>query len=259
MPDGSYPIRDIGDLRNAIRSYGRAKKEDKPKVRRHIIKRARGLNRPDLIPDSWAKAMSASAKMQLRREEPNTELVEDALLALTASLKYRRPFEESRHPRDEHGRFRKVLFRLKKDLEQKTGTKEAIEKIEEAEDAEERGDDAGAQAAAEEVIKLVDDLADGTMDADDQEMLRLGGASLGEVLARLPLPQGQVASKMKFTDLPLELRDLVEDLVDRAAAKLDAEKFQEVAGPLKTYMAGGDYMDTDEVQSHLNRILRFLV
>ncbi len=54
MPDGSYPIRDIGDLKNAIQAFGRAK--NKPAVKRHIKKRAKSLGRTDLIPDNWKKS-----------------------------------------------------------------------------------------------------------------------------------------------------------------------------------------------------------
>lgn len=51
MPDGSYPIRNRSDLRNAIASYGRAK--NKPAVKAWIISRAKDLDCEDLIPDSW--------------------------------------------------------------------------------------------------------------------------------------------------------------------------------------------------------------
>ena len=58
LPDGSYPIRNEDDLRNAIQSVGRAKEGDRAKVRAHIMKRARALKRPDLIPDDWKKGKS---------------------------------------------------------------------------------------------------------------------------------------------------------------------------------------------------------
>lgn len=51
MPDGSYPIVTVIDLRNAIKSYGRAK--NKMAVKAHIKKRARALGRPDLVPYGW--------------------------------------------------------------------------------------------------------------------------------------------------------------------------------------------------------------
>lgn len=57
LPDGSFPIKNESDLKNAISAYGRAK--DKDTARKHIQKRARALNRADLIPDSW-KELSAN-------------------------------------------------------------------------------------------------------------------------------------------------------------------------------------------------------
>lgn len=51
LPDGSFPIVTVGDLRNAIQALGRA--SDKDKARRHIIKRARALRKTDMLPDDW--------------------------------------------------------------------------------------------------------------------------------------------------------------------------------------------------------------
>ena len=56
LPDGSFPIRNLVDLRNAVRAYGRAKVGSRAKVRRHIVKRARALDRPDLVPENWKEA-----------------------------------------------------------------------------------------------------------------------------------------------------------------------------------------------------------
>ena len=86
LPDGSYPIRNESDLKNAIQAYGRSKKSDRAKVRRHIIKRARGLGKSEVIPEEWKTASSmaedsadlraqvASAKAAL--EANNTEKTE---------------------------------------------------------------------------------------------------------------------------------------------------------------------------------------
>lgn len=52
LPDGSYPIESVEDLKNAIRAFGRAK--DKAQAKAHIISRAKALGSSDLIPDSWA-------------------------------------------------------------------------------------------------------------------------------------------------------------------------------------------------------------
>jgi len=51
MPDGSYPIVNVEDLRNAIQAYGRS---DNPEAtKQHIMRRARALGRTDLIPENW--------------------------------------------------------------------------------------------------------------------------------------------------------------------------------------------------------------
>lgn len=51
MKDGSYPIRNKADLKNAIQAYGRAK--NKAATKKHIIKRAKALGETELIPEEW--------------------------------------------------------------------------------------------------------------------------------------------------------------------------------------------------------------
>lgn len=51
MPDGSFPIRNVDDLKKAIQAFGRAK--DKDAAKKHIAKRARALRAANLIPSSW--------------------------------------------------------------------------------------------------------------------------------------------------------------------------------------------------------------
>lgn len=53
LPGGRFPIRNRGDLENAIRAVGRAK-GDHNLVRRFIIRRARALGLSNLIPATWA-------------------------------------------------------------------------------------------------------------------------------------------------------------------------------------------------------------
>lgn len=51
MPDGSFPIRNTSDLKNAIQAIGRAK--DPAKAKAWIKKRAKALGKEDLLPDTW--------------------------------------------------------------------------------------------------------------------------------------------------------------------------------------------------------------
>jgi len=50
LPDGSFPIKTVEDLKNAIQAYGRAK--DQAAAAKFIAKRAKALNAEDLIPDT---------------------------------------------------------------------------------------------------------------------------------------------------------------------------------------------------------------
>ena len=60
LPNGSFPIRNASDLRNAVQAYGRSKPGQRGKVRRHIMKMARQLDKTDLIPENWIQAIKAS-------------------------------------------------------------------------------------------------------------------------------------------------------------------------------------------------------
>lgn len=51
LPDGSFPIKNAGDLRNAIKLAGHA--SDPARAKSHIRKRAKALGLEDLIPDTW--------------------------------------------------------------------------------------------------------------------------------------------------------------------------------------------------------------
>ena len=51
LPDGSYPIATVGDLKNAIQAIGRAK--DPAAAKAHIKRRAKALGASDLVPDGW--------------------------------------------------------------------------------------------------------------------------------------------------------------------------------------------------------------
>jgi len=51
--DGSYPIKNAQDLKNAIQAYGRSK--NKAATKAHIIRRARALGLTKLLPEDWVK------------------------------------------------------------------------------------------------------------------------------------------------------------------------------------------------------------
>lgn len=52
MPDGSFPIRNVSDLHNAIRAVGRGGASHDA-IRRFIIRRAIALGARNAIPENW--------------------------------------------------------------------------------------------------------------------------------------------------------------------------------------------------------------
>jgi hypothetical protein len=59
LPDGSFPIENEQDLKNAIHAFGRAKDKDKAKA--HIEARARALGLTHLLPEEWSGSKKAAS------------------------------------------------------------------------------------------------------------------------------------------------------------------------------------------------------
>ena len=78
LPDGSYPIKSEGDLKNAIQAFGRAK--DKEAAKRHIMKRAKALGLEKLVPSSWVMSQKDEAA-NIEDEEFKRSLLEFQLLS----------------------------------------------------------------------------------------------------------------------------------------------------------------------------------
>lgn len=74
MPDGSFPIKSVSDLHNAIKLAGNAK--DPAKAKAHIKARAKALGASDQIPDTWKRDDS----------EVDGDIALDALMARIAEI-----------------------------------------------------------------------------------------------------------------------------------------------------------------------------
>lgn len=70
LPDGSFPIHNVEDLKNAVKAFGRASEDKKSAVKRHIRKRAKALNRMDLVPSDWRAASVAERGEEIASTSP---------------------------------------------------------------------------------------------------------------------------------------------------------------------------------------------
>jgi hypothetical protein len=102
-------------------------------------------------------------------------------------------------------------------------------------------------------------MAGATQDEQLVKTLREGYGNLAEAVANLPLIFGDLNEKYRFSDLPPDLKSLIEDLYKRAESRLDKENLAEAGGKLSEFMAGGDVLSQPQISAELSRILRFLI
>jgi hypothetical protein len=301
MPDGSFPIRNVEDLKNAISSYGRSKESDRAKVRKYISKRANALKVRHMIPEEWKNlssqeatfaidsmrsriaALTAAIPMPVEVSDTDLQKLENAKRAadieqeeISAEIKAREsakggPAVEGidpvtgrpkyvpgkTQPRDAAGKFRKVLARLKQDLGV-AGLQDALKQVEEAENLEFAGNYTAAAEASKDLLGTLDRLDTGALDATKIENVRNTAGELGKVIANLPLPFTNQAQKVKFSDLPPALKQLMGDMIDRVEAKIGKKEAGAATSELQSYMSGADLYSQSEISSKMATLLRLL-
>lgn len=270
LPDGSYPITTIDSLKDSIQAYGRGKKSKRAAIRRHIMKRARQLGKPELIPDKW-KSMASdeiafnvdSMREKIAAVTASVEEPEDLGKASAAEFGKVTKVEAGKYmpgqtqPRDAKGKFRTVLARLKQDLGD-SGLNDVVKKIEETENLDDAGNYIEAARSATDLIGIVDRIDSRALNPDALVNVRESARQLGETIANLPLPFGAEAEKVRFSDLPPALKDLVDDMIIRVEDKIGKKDADVATDTIRKYMAGGDYLNQSEISSELSKLLRLL-
>lgn len=296
LPDGSFPIRNESDLKNAIKAYGRAKESDRAKVRKHIMKRARALGKTDLIPEDWKNAASAAitASLMSMREKVDAARAETALVAsVEDDLKKLTPAQKQRlinelrakgeevpeelapkapgadpgrdqpakykpgyQPRDYNGQFKQVLARLKENLGTQSN-QDIVEDIE-ATGRIRAGDYAESVRAGLDLKSRLDRLDSKALNPEAISNVREASRDLGKAISNLPLPFDNQAAKVRFSDLPPTLRELMDDLIDRVHDKIGNAEGQKATQKLRSFMSGGDMFSQGEISREMSRFLRLL-
>jgi hypothetical protein len=322
LPDGSFPITNIDSLKDSISAYGRGKPSKRAAIRRHIMKRARQLRQPDLIPEKWKQMADEEFSTQITTmrdriaqlavtastpapQEPTDEAgmecgmckeygcicpgcvgqpcqcaggctcgkchtnmaysneETDDLGKAPAAEPQTMPGDDVKYisgktqPRDAKGKFRQVLARIRKNAGD-SGLQNVLEKIEETENLDDAGNYIEAARSATDLIGIIDRIDSGALNPRALENVRSSARELGETIANLPLPFGADAEKVRFSDLPPALRDLVEDMITRVEAKIGKEDADEATKSLRSYMSGGDVYSQGEISSELAKMLRLL-
>jgi hypothetical protein len=133
-----------------------------------------------------------------------------------------------------------------------------LDKVKEAENFDSTGDYAGAAKAATDLIGIIDRLDSGALNSESLENVRNSAGELGKVIANLPFAFGEEAQKIRFSDVPPALRDLMEDMIKKVEAKIGKEDADTATEGLKRFMSGGDYYNHSEISSEMAQLLRLL-
>ena len=246
LADGSYPIRNASDLQNAIKACSLLNGEDRVNVLSHITKRANAIGKADLIPTEWTTASTVEENASLGKA-----------LAVEPTEPGAKYVSGKTQPRDAKGKFRTVLARLKQDLGE-SGLQNVVEKVAEAENLENAGNYVEAARSATDLIGIIDRIDSKALNPEALTNVREGARALGETIANLPLPFGAEATKVRFSDLPPALRDLVDDMISRVEDKIGKKDADVATEGLRSYMAGGDYLNQSQISSELSKMLRLL-
>ena len=260
LPDGSFPITNLDSLKDSIQAYGRAKPGNRAAVRRHIAKMARKFDRPDLIPENWKSLSTVDEDVEDLRSRLaafSAKLGDDMGKTLAVEVQDQGKYTPETQPRDEKGKFRVVLARIKQDLGD-AGLQDVVQKVSEAEQLNEVGNYEDAAKAANDVIGIVDRLDAGALNPQAIENVRSSAKALGEVIANLPLPFGSETEKVRYSDLPPALKNLMDDMLSRVTDKIGAKDAEEATVGLRSFMSGGDYYTQQEISSELSKLLRLL-
>ena len=285
LKDGSFPIRNVSDLKNAIQSYGRAK--DKDLAKKHIIKRAKDLQRYyDLIPEEWRskryraasneevesmKARVASAQDRLGKalaveteEEvklPNGEVVPAGEVPTGPESGLKNPetgnYTPQTQPRDEAGKFRRVLARLKSNLGT-AGLQKVLKEAKYLEQVHELGDYVESVNASTKLLDILDRLDAGALNKVSVENVRSSARELGKVISNLPLGFNNQNEKVRYSDLPPALRDLMDNMIERVEAKIGKEDADIASEKLRAFKTGSDVFSQGEVSAEMSKMLRLL-
>jgi len=260
LPDGSFPISNVEDVKNAVQAYGRAKAGHKAAVRRHITKMAKKFDRPDLVPDEWKSLSTVDEDVEdlrSRLAEFSAKLGDDMGKTLAVEVQDQGKYTPETQPRDEKGKFRTVLARIKQDLGA-AGLQEVVQKVSKAEKLNEVGNYQDAAKAAQEVISIVDRLDSGALNKNALENIRSSAKALGTVIANLPLPFGSDTEKVRYSDLPPALKNLMDDMMARVVDKIGAKDAEQATVGLRSFISGGDFYTQQEISSELSKLLRLL-
>jgi hypothetical protein len=189
--------------------------------------------------------------------DEETDILKKEVKSKQDAEKSRAKYTPKTQPRDATGKFRQVLARLKLDLGD-AGSDAALKKIEEVDNLDSAGNYAEAAKAAGDLLDIVDRLDTGALNAEAIGNVRNSAGELGKVIANLPFAFGEDAQKIRFSDVPPALQDLMEKMITRVEDKIGKKDADIATQGMKDFMSGQEVYSQSEISSQMSKLLRLL-
>jgi hypothetical protein len=160
-------------------------------------------------------------------------------------------------PRDQNGKFRQVLARLKQDLGT-AGLQRVLDEAKSVDKLHSLGSYVEAANASVNLQDILGRLDSGALNSKALENVRNSAKELGTVIANLPLGFNNQAEKVRYSDLPPALRDLMDNMIDKVEAKIGKEDADIATEKLRQFKSGSDVFNQSNISSEMSKMLRLL-
>ena len=160
-------------------------------------------------------------------------------------------------PRDQNGKFRQVLARLKQDLGT-AGLQRVLDEARTVDKLHSLGSYVEAANASVNLQDIIGRLDSGALNNKSLENVRSSAKELGTVIANLPLGFNNQSEKVRYSDLPPALRDLMDNMVDKVEAKIGKEDAAIATEKLRQFKSGSDVFNQSNISSEMSKLLRLL-
>lgn len=160
-------------------------------------------------------------------------------------------------PRDQNGKFRQVLARLKQDLGT-AGLQRVLDEARTVDKLHSLGSYVEAANASVNLQDIIGRLDSGALNNKSLENVRNSAKELGTVIANLPLGFNNQSEKVRYSDLPPALRDLMDNMVEKVEAKIGKEDADIATEKLRQFKSGSDVFNQSNISSEMSKLLRLL-
>ena len=96
------------------------------------------------------------------------------------------------------------------------------------------------------------------MNSEELANVKNAASELGKIVTNLPLPFKDPNAKMRYSDLPPVLKNLLDTMVDRVIKKIGKDDAAEATESIRQFMSGSELFNQSDLSANLAKMLRLL-